>query len=251
MEDEMGVADLLAEKKDSLIEQQNAMMRKFFEPRLEALGLGVEQLQKQDLEQLTQSLERVNDAIKNPGSFGVMKVRADTGIRLLVVESSAHFEIGILPLLLERKQLIVARIAELRKEMKIDSLRGLIEALPNDGLKTKLHSELEGLAENSLKLKQQSEEIERAQNEIRSTSEMELARLRVEVFERRSKIWRSFLERESIATIVGAILLLVMGTAILVSMFTKVTISEIVSSTFLLILGYFFGQTSRTASNPQ
>ena len=67
-------------------------------------------------------------------------------------------------------------------------------------------------------------------------------RLAVELKERKSAIYRSWLERESVASIIGALLLLSLGTALIISMFTHTIAPEIVTSSFLLILGYFFGQ---------
>ena len=61
--------------------------------------------------------------------------------------------------------------------------------------------------------------------------------------ERRFQAWRAFLERESIAAIVGAFLLVVLAGALIVAMFANVPIADIISNAFLLILGYFFGQS--------
>ena len=69
-------------------------------------------------------------------------------------------------------------------------------------------------------------------------------RLQIELRERRSAIYRSFLERESVASVVGAFLLLALGVTLIIGMFTHVAASEIITSSFLLILGYFFGQAS-------
>jgi uncharacterized membrane protein len=74
-------------------------------------------------------------------------------------------------------------------------------------------------------------------------------RLQLEIDERRSAIRRSWIERESIASIVGAFLLLTLGLTLVVAMFTGTAPTEVVTSGFLLILGYFFGQaTSRQAA---
>ena len=218
------------------------------QPRLAAIGLSADQVKNQSLDELNQSLDRLNDAINKPESFGFLRMNFDAGVGLVIARTSAQVEIGILPLLLERKKLVVDRIADLRKAIKIDSLRGLIGAVPDEALKTRLQHEVSDLEESSRKLKQQSTEIERAQQELKASSDIEITRLRLEVFERRSKVWRSFLERESVATLVGGILLLVIGAAILVSMFLRLTISDIVSNTFLLILGYFFGQSTSKSS---
>jgi uncharacterized membrane protein len=66
----------------------------------------------------------------------------------------------------------------------------------------------------------------------------------VELKERKSAIYRSWLERESVASIVGAFLLLMLGISLVVAMFVGTAATEIVTSSFLLVLGYFFGQAT-------
>jgi len=68
--------------------------------------------------------------------------------------------------------------------------------------------------------------------------------LQVELQERKSAIYRSFLERESVASVVGALLLLGLGAALIVAMFTHTVTTEVVTNSFLLVLGYFFGQAT-------
>ncbi len=71
------------------------------------------------------------------------------------------------------------------------------------------------------------------------------------MLERRSKIWLSFLERESVATILGGVLLIVITLAQIGAMLFKIAPSDTLNNTFLVVLGYFFGQsTSRTSSTP-
>ena len=71
----------------------------------------------------------------------------------------------------------------------------------------------------------------------------------MELWERRSKVLRSFLERESAATIIGAILLIVITLAHIASLAFGLSIPETLNSAFLLILGYFFGQSSNQNSS--
>jgi uncharacterized membrane protein YfcA len=61
----------------------------------------------------------------------------------------------------------------------------------------------------------------------------------------------SFLERESVATILGGVLLIVITLAQIGAMLFKIAPSDTLNNTFLVVLGYFFGQsTSRTSSTP-
>ncbi|MEW2574982.1 hypothetical protein [Streptomyces syringium] len=104
-------------------------MSEFFEPALKKLGLTVEQIERQSLDQLQVSLETVNDALLHPDSFGVMKVKAhaEAGLVLTPARSEAHFEIGIAPLLLERKRLILGRIKDLQPAAQFERFRAEVE----------------------------------------------------------------------------------------------------------------------------
>ena len=224
-----------------------------FESQLVNIGLSKSQIDNQSLEELEQSLDRVNDAINNPSSFGTVKLVAtgDVGIFAITqLKQEAHYEVGILPLLLERKKQILDRISLLKREEKIDSLRDVIQKVSDDSVRVKLESDLNNLETESRKLQEQSKEVEKSQIQEQLKAEAELARLRQDIFEKRSKVWRSFLERESVATIIGSLLLVLITIAQLVAMFLKTPTTEIVNNGFLLILGYFFGQTiSKTTKN--
>ena len=60
----------------------------------------------------------------------------------------------------------------------------------------------------------------------------------------RSEIWQSWLARESVASIIGGVLLVLITIILLIAMFFKLTIPDIISNSFLVILGYFFGQAT-------
>lgn len=62
---------------------------------------------------------------------------------------------------------------------------------------------------------------------------------------RKTAIRQSWFARESVASLVGGILLLALATTMIIAMFSGTTVSEIVSNAFLVILGYFFGQAVR------
>ena len=54
-------------------------------------------------------------------------------------------------------------------------------------------------------------------------------------------MWQTLLARESVATIIGALLLILFVIAYLIAMFPGVETTQIVDSAFLLVRGYFFG----------
>jgi hypothetical protein len=98
------------------------------------MGLGEEQIKQQTLEELQQSLETINDAIKNPDSFGALNLKLDAQIGAVIASngSGAHVSLGILPILLERKKLILQRIRLLKGEEKIETIQDLIKTIPDE-----------------------------------------------------------------------------------------------------------------------
>ena len=60
----------------------------------------------------------------------------------------------------------------------------------------------------------------------------------------KSEIWQSFLARESIASIVGGLLLILSIAAVFIAMLLKLTLPDIITNSFYVILGYFFGQAT-------
>lgn len=123
---------------------------RFFEAQLERLNLGVAQIQTQDIVALEDSLVRVDDALRSPDSFGVLKMSVTASGPILIVKSNteAHLQIGVLPVLLERKTLIISRLRELRSQRPISTLKELIDSVVDSGLRERLRTELEA-ASNS------------------------------------------------------------------------------------------------------
>lgn len=108
----MGIGEGPVDRMIPALEQAKA----FFDPQLHALGLSEEQIQSYDLEQLEMALSTANDSIKAPESFGLFKFSISAGPSIVMVKApEAHFEIGILPILLERKKMILERIKAIKE----------------------------------------------------------------------------------------------------------------------------------------
>ncbi len=74
-------------------------------------------------------------------------------------------------------------------------------------------------------------------------AQIKLEQQRLDGLERKSKIWLSFLQRESAASLIGAVVLLLLTLSLIGGMICGKE-SQIISNGFLVILGYFFGQSS-------
>jgi hypothetical protein len=165
-----------------------------------------------------------------------------------------------LPAILSRKKWVLDRISALEQSGRIESIQDLVNELTDPNMQKRLSAQLDSLQA------QKKEEHERAatlEHDIKR-GEQDLRRSRLEILRekqqgkvetRRREGWLKFLRRllsrDSVATIVGAIILLVYAVGLLIATFTETSVSQVVSSTFLIILGYFFGQSSAsTRSGP-
>jgi hypothetical protein len=217
-----------------------------FGEQLAALGLGVGQIETQGIDELQASLERVNDAIGHPeafGSYGVaFTAKAGTVSAVLAGSNTdATVTVGVLPLLLQRKKLILERIATLRPEEQLASVREAVAENIDDGA---LKQQVLGLIDERLVVERERTEQLKQEADAVLLASAEGKRFEIEMKERKFEIYKSMLERETVAGVVGPILLLLLAATLIVAMFTHTAISNPVSDSFLLILGYFFGQAT-------
>jgi hypothetical protein len=241
-------------------------LREMFEPILNSLGLSVSAINGYDLPELEQALIRVNEAIRNPEQFGTLTTRA--GTKSVLIDATSETKIGILPILLERKRLILDRVKELRSQERLGGLQDLIERLAPGPDKEALEQQLRVLEADAATARERErvaaqadsaaqalvvegwqkerEAKEEAKDQLRKFHEEQL--LKEEIAERK---WNRRVAREPIATLVGAILLVLLTTVFVIAMFLKVIPSTLLSNSFLIILGYFFGQNTNGAIKTQ
>lgn len=142
-------------------------------------------------------------------------------------------------ILLERKRLILDRIQEISSFNKIKNLQDMVDQLSDGEAKKNLTKELNALREGAEKYQQEVQDITASETEVK----IKLEQHRIDGLERKSKIWLSFLQRESAASIIGGMVLLMVTVALIGGMIFGAE-SQILSNGFLVILGYFFGQSS-------
>jgi hypothetical protein len=236
----------------------NERSRGYFDILLKPLNLTEEEIQKQSLEELRISLERINEAIQHPENFGTinLKITSDAGVIIAKTTSESHFSMGILPILLERKKLILQRIRLLEGEKKIGSINELINQVPDKNLKSTLQTELEELKKSSSNLQKELTDTEnqRIEEQINLQERMlkldaERARIDLDRTERKAKVTQSYLEKESVATLVGGALLIIIILSLIYSMIFNIPSTDILNNALLLIMGYFFGQSATKPKN--
>lgn len=138
---------------------------------------------------------------------------------------------------LKDKRMILETINELVSGKKVENIQELVSNLSNEESKEKLTDELVELKKENSKYRQEIQGISEEEAKIK------LEQHRIDGLERKSKIWLSFLQRESAASIIGGIVLLLVTVALIGGMIFGAE-SQILSNGFLVILGYFFGQSS-------
>jgi hypothetical protein len=224
---------------------QSEVVRNYFEQELSKLELAERQIETQSLEELRGSLDRVNEAVLNPDSFGKIRVKlsADGQISIVTSGSRYHQKVGALPLLLERKKQILDRMRLLSQDQTVGNLRDALKLIEDQNVREKLEEQLKALENESSSLQEETKSLQEQQEKVSRQEDIDFAKQRLELFERKSKVWRFFLERESMATIVGSFLLILLTVCLIVAMFIGKEVSEVITNAFLLILGYFFGQT--------
>jgi hypothetical protein len=111
-----------------------------------------------------------------------------------------------------------------------------------------LHDELTELRQREVELgAEAAETAERvlsetvAQATAAARAQLELERGRADI---KTNWWQTRLGKESIAAIVGGLLLLALTTTLIVAVFTSVSVSEVITNAFLILLGSFFGSTT-------
>jgi hypothetical protein len=149
----------------------------FFEPGLRKLGLSVDQIEEQDLHQLEVSLARIDDAMHHPGQFGTFRAKVTSsvggGLSVVIpkVASEAQVEVGILPILLSRKSLVLDRIKLLRPEDQIADLRGeIIQRVADEKVREELLRVLDKRREEE---QEQSNRLQREASSVQEALEVE------------------------------------------------------------------------------
>jgi len=207
---------------------------KLIEAAMLNANLSADQISQQSHSELENSLDKINNAIE----------LANKRI------SDSPLLLQLLPILLERKNLIVDRIREIEKEEEIKRIVSQAEQASGVQLKEQLEKLLKVNEKWQGILSENEQERIKAQEELdKQTQEIARKREEREAFKEKWAIWKSLIEREPVSTIVGAILLIIITIAQIAASFTHITTNQILDNGFLVILGYFFGQTIAKASS--
>jgi len=215
------------------------------EQLLDQTNLSVDQIQAQTLPELKQSLERINQLIDNlKKSIDEAQFKSE-----LVGQSSIY----TMPLLLDRQKIVIDRIRQLESEEDITKIVTVVRS----NAATDVQQEIEKMKSMNETWVALSLENERARYEaLEAANNVSEA-----MFHRQGKAstasgtWPSmpkFIENESVPTIISAFLVVLIVICLLIFSLFHITTPQILNDAFLILLGFFFGQTvSRVTTRKQ
>lgn len=208
---------------------------------LKGKGFDAATVDNDDIDSLKEKLNKI-DSFLNDENFIKKKTHIFTSryhFRVLSTNSnSITITYSISHILQAAKDYMQEKLNQLEQSTTFESIKQLIEELPENEIKNNLITEIEELEakkEDLLNIKFE----ERA----RISDLMQLGQHKADIFAKRSDVFLKFLDRESIASMIGSVLLLLMGICLIIMMFLQKEPIKIVESAFLLILGYFFGHS--------
>lgn len=224
--------------------------RELAERRLHKSGLGVKAIHEMTATELESAATRVDALIEElqsalkTGTDGHTYNIGGTVFHIGDETTAARATNELLQLALERKELILERLRELQTNAQVEAINRIAENITEVSVKTALESSLRTLQTQNKELAQRLEEVDRTRNEVAEQATI----ADIERYERKAKVWRSFLEKESVASIIGTFVLLALTATMIVFAFIGRATPELLNNVFLIVVGYFFGQS--TASRP-
>ncbi|MGI5218805.1 hypothetical protein [Nocardia sp. CA-290969] len=186
-----------------------------------------------------------------PDDFAAWLTRVENMMEIVPRENRRPFEVtdsrGVTDVVGETYTL--RRLADIRKELQAE--------LRNSTARREL-DQIQYVAESAIHdpvaRQMVADQIQRAQDVVTKSSvtedtrdtalEIGLQNVVQDLKERRSRMRWSLVQREPIAVLIGAFLLVGFSVVMVVAMFTDTQVPDLVMNLILLILGFFFGQSA-------
>jgi len=203
--------------------------------RLKTLGLGKDQIAKQNLKELNKSLQRIDGYISSPESFYKQKYKHNAN-------SEIDFNLRILPILLERRLFTLESLNDLVSKKKILNLRRLTKKITDKSVKSSIDKIIDDLQIKDSILKKEYQKLEKLRLNVFS-NQLKLSSIFDELRNFRQRPSNYVHGRGSMTTLVTGLLLILITCSMVAAPFANFQIPAILNSTFFIILGFFFGQT--------
>jgi predicted transcriptional regulator len=215
-------------------QNQQIPLSKKIESLLKDLGLDKAHISQQTIKELNQSLSRIDGYIARPNFF-LKQNFGDT------VNSEKDFKLYILPVLLERRRLVLETYDDLVGGIKDYDLRLLTKEISDTNVKSSIEKILNDLQKKNLILKKEYQKIEKARRDI-YFEQQKFSSMHKESSENINKTSRFFPAGESMITWIMGTLLIFIALVIAIAPFANTPVPDIFNITFPIILGFFFGR---------
>lgn len=178
-------------------------------------------------------------------SFEELEKRLETLDLLIRLNSDTTPPIGnteVRVILLRLKAIVIDHLRAKSSENQLVKIVSNARDETQDELKNQILMLVDSNSKSQEIILQLEQERKKAQDNIdKKTTERE-------AFKEPWAIRQSLLAKESVSTILGALLLFIIVICLIVTTFTHVATPQILNDGFLVLLGYFFGQTAANAS---
>jgi hypothetical protein len=203
------------------------------EARLNALGLGKDQIIGQSLKEIGQSLNRIDACMANPPS----------SLNPQSSDSLPETREDVISTLIERKKLILNRLDELVSLKKYFNIYRLLNKITDKGIKTLLEKNIKALQIKDKILKKEYQQLE----QLRLASGGGPSHPSVQISERYDHTGkssqRSLGKRMSLKSIIIVALLIVLTAFIGITPFLEIRLPHLISLALLILWGFLFGLT--------
>lgn len=218
-----------------------------FESKIDNLGFSMEELKLLNHEELQKKLDKISELVGDKDKLdkiGKQSFRRgkDYTLPVDIDPDTVGYGFNAFSNLINRKKAILDLIKTISRNEKINSLEDLINNVSDTTLRKKIDKELKELEKQTDAIEEQERELSKEEKDFEnSKKQLEISKTKLELLEKKSQIWLTILAKESVASIIGATLLIIISICLLIAMFFGIETTKIIESAFLLILGYFFG----------
>ena len=159
-----------------------------------------------------------------------------------MVNSETDFKLNILPILIERKKLIIDCVDEQVSTKKISNIRQLIKKIADKNLGASIEKILDDLQTKNSILRREYQKLEDMRLNINYEKQQKFTQVSEGLTDGKNETRKYLRYRESMTTWMMGILLILITTSIAIAPFVNIEVPDILNTTFLIILGFFFGQ---------
>lgn len=205
----------------------DASVEKFFESR----GLCVRQLKDVDLTTLNEKLSEITSLITNPEQAGIKEIVYEHQYHNAAAGKNEKYiyKYDIAGKLAERKSFIGDLIKEKSVQNNLDQLITLSKSITDPDLRDNFEKKINESVYQLKLLSDEKQQPKTIDDKIR-------------LMQTKNLVVKSFLERETMASVIGAALLILLIISLIVCQFTGIKANDYLISPFNIILGYFFAQ---------